>query len=186
MQLIFPIVWVVWFLSEVLLNRLFRSQNPGAKDADKQSLRLIWIAITVAISAGVYLSFIVSAPISSGSWLGYAGLLVIVAGIVIRFVSIRTLGKYFTVDLSIYDEHRLVMEGLYKYIRHPSYSGSLLSFFGLGLSLNNWISLVVICIPVFLAFLYRIRTEERLLLRQVGLGYAEYMKRTKRLIPKIY
>jgi protein-S-isoprenylcysteine O-methyltransferase Ste14 len=104
----------------------------------------------------------------------------------IRFAAIRTLGKFFTVDLAIKNDHRLIKNGLYKYIRHPSYTGSLLSFLGLGFSLNNWISLIVIFIPVLISFIYRIHIEEKLLIAQIGLAYTDYMKQTKRLIPLIY
>ncbi|MEJ2594269.1 MAG: isoprenylcysteine carboxylmethyltransferase family protein [bacterium] len=89
-------------------------------------------------------------------------------------------------DLAIDPEHSLVKKGLYKYIRHPSYTGSLLSFLGMGLSLNNWISTLVIFIPVLFAFIHRIRIEEKLLDEQSGMSYREYKRRTKRLVPWVY
>lgn len=101
-------------------------------------------------------------------------------------MAVRTLGKFFTVDLAIHEGHKLVNKGLYKYIRHPSYSGSLMSFLGFGLSLNNWVSFAITFVPVFISFLYRINIEEQLLLKQEGLNYADYKKRTKRLIPMLY
>jgi protein-S-isoprenylcysteine O-methyltransferase Ste14 len=61
-----------------------------------------------------------------------------------------------------------------------------LSFLGYGLSLNDWISLFVIVLPITLAFLYRIRIEEKLLVQQFGEDYSGYMKKTYRLIPGIY
>jgi protein-S-isoprenylcysteine O-methyltransferase Ste14 len=118
--------------------------------------------------------------------ISYVGLLLIVSGMAIRFIAIRTLGKFFTVDLGIAHNHRLVNKGIYKYIRHPSYTGSLLSFLGLGLSFNNWISLFVIFIPVLISFVYRMNIEEELLLSQIGPDYEAYRKETKRLIPLVY
>jgi protein-S-isoprenylcysteine O-methyltransferase Ste14 len=64
--------------------------------------------------------------------------------------------------------------------------GSLLSFLGFGVSLNNWASLGIIFVLVTIAILLRIRTEEKVLLEQFGTGYADYMKKTRRLIPWIY
>jgi protein-S-isoprenylcysteine O-methyltransferase Ste14 len=183
---IFTIIWICWFLSEILLNRLFRSKMKNSKELDRNSLRLIWITIIVSISLGVFIEIHSPAPIARSNYIRYLGLLVIICGMIIRFSAIRTLGKFFTVDLAINKEHRLIRNGLYKYVRHPSYTGSLLSFLGLGLSLNNWISLVVIFIPVLLSFIYRINIEEKLLLANIGLKYEDYMKQTKRLIPWIY
>jgi len=125
-------------------------------------------------------------PIFKSDVMGYLGLLLILSGMIIRIIAIRTLGKFFTVDLGIDNDHRLINKGLYKYIRHPSYTGSLLSFLGLGLSLNNWISLLVIFVPVLVAFIYRINIEEKLLLAQIGPEYSDYKKQTKRLFPLIY
>jgi protein-S-isoprenylcysteine O-methyltransferase Ste14 len=61
-----------------------------------------------------------------------------------------------------------------------------MSFLGLGLSLNNWISLAVIFIPISFTFLYRIGVEEKLLIHKFGIAYTVYKKTTKRLIPGIY
>jgi protein-S-isoprenylcysteine O-methyltransferase Ste14 len=57
---------------------------------------------------------------------------------------------------------------------------------GFGLSLNNWLSLIMIVIPVTTAMLHRITIEEKALLNQFGREYAEYLQSTYRLIPYIY
>ena len=63
------------------------------------------------------------------------GLLVV--GIIIRWSAIYTLGKYFTGTVMIKDDHRLVQNGLYRYLRHPAYAGALLAHLGLGLSFSK-------------------------------------------------
>jgi protein-S-isoprenylcysteine O-methyltransferase Ste14 len=57
---------------------------------------------------------------------------------------------------------------------------------GFGLSLNNWLSLIIIIIPIIITMINRINIEERLLLEVFGTEYEEYKKRTRRLIPMIY
>ena len=96
------------------------------------------------------------------------------------------MGKYFTVDVTIREGHQIKKDGVYSILRHPSYSASLLTFLGLGLFLNNWISLIIAFIPPFLAFLYRIKIEEKALTEQFGQDYIDYKKQTKKLIPFIY
>jgi protein-S-isoprenylcysteine O-methyltransferase Ste14 len=175
---IFIIIWSAWFLSEIILNKIFRSGRDDRKGADKGSIRIIWITIGLANLSGILFSKTIFVP--------YIGLLLIITGMIIRFIAIYSLGRFFTVDLTIKDNHKIKKDGLYRLLRHPSYSGSLLSFLGYGLSLNDWISLIVIFIPVTIAFLYRIRIEEKLLTDQFGNDYIDYMKKTNCLIPFIY
>jgi len=107
-------------------------------------------------------------------------------GLLIRWTAILTLRKYFTVDVSILPGHQIVKKGLYKYIRHPAYAGSLVSFLGLGLAFSNWLSSIVIVVPILTAFIYRIQVEEQALIQAFGDEYLDYSNTTKRLIPKIY
>ncbi len=186
MKYVFEIIYAVWFLSEIFLNRLRRSKSKSAKDKDKRSLQLIWWTLFVSLAAGILASATLPLRLAGSDWPIISGLALIILGMVLRFISVWTLGKYFTVDLDIHEEQQLVKKGIYRYIRHPSYAGSLLSFLGFGISLNNWVSLFVVFIPVLLAFLYRIRLEEKMLLEQFGPAYTEYKKETRRLIPMIY
>ena len=186
MKYIFETIWIVWLLSEILLNRLVRLKSTNSKGLDKNSLNLIWIAIIVSMTSGVLIAVYWAAPIIKTNLLLYIGSALIVFGMLIRFIAIRTLGKFFTVNLAIHGDQSLIKTGLYKYIRHPSYTGSLLSFLGFGLSLNNWLSLIIIIVPILVTFINRINIEEKLLLEQFGSEYNEYKKGARRLIPWIY
>ena len=99
---------------------------------------------------------------------------------------IRSLGKYFTVDVTIRQDHQIKKEGFYKFLRHPSYAFSLLTSLGFGLYLNNWLSLIFAFVPPFLAFSYRIKIEEQALVEKFGDEYTEYRKSTNKMIPFIY
>ncbi len=180
------IIWSAWFLSEILLTRLLRSGVSDLKNQDKGSIRIIWITIGIANTAGILASLYLKAPISASWVITYIGLSVIVLGMLIRFFSIRSLGRFFTVDVTIRKDHKLKTDGIYQVVRHPSYTGSLLSFIGFGISINNWISVIVITILVAMAMLYRISIEEKLLMKQFGAEYSDYRKKTCRLIPWIY
>jgi protein-S-isoprenylcysteine O-methyltransferase Ste14 len=183
---VFIIIWSAWFLSEILLNRILRSGCEDRKGLDKGSVRIIWITIGLANTAGILFAFLNLVPVGKTLLIPCTGLGLIVAGMMIRFIAVYSLGRFFTVDLTIREHHKLKKDGLYRFIRHPSYTGSLASFLGFGLSLNDWISLVVIFLPVTLAMLYRIRIEEKLLVEQFGQEYAGYMNKTWRLVPLIY
>lgn len=113
-----------------------------------------------------------------------AGALMTVAGTIMRAWGIWTLGKYFSVHIEIKDNHELVETGPYRFIRHPAYAGNLLQAAGIPLILNAYYSLSVSIVLIFL-FLYRLKLEEETLLREVK-GYRDYVKRTYRLIPKLW
>ena len=133
----FWIVWIIWFASEFLLNRLVRSGTDDKKKQDKGSLLFIWIMIALAITLGIILAIYTKTSISNLFFVPDIGLAVILIGMIFRFISIRALGKLFTVDVTIRNNHTIKKDGIYRIIRHPSYLGSLLSFIGFGISLNN-------------------------------------------------
>jgi protein-S-isoprenylcysteine O-methyltransferase len=105
---------------------------------------------------------------------------------VLRWYAIRVLGKFFTFDVAIAKGQTVVEAGPYRWIRHPSYTGSLIGFLGLGLTFTNWAALLVPMLCMIGAYAYRIPIEERALCKGLGQPYVDYMQRTWRLIPRIY
>ena len=179
------VVSLVWFLSELTLARLRRSAETDIK-ADKSSLRILWTVIILSIGSGVFLGTQRPGHFGGGSALvPFAGLALIVAGLAVRWIAILSLRRQFTVDVAITSGHRLITGGIYRSVRHPSYTGSLLSFFGLGLCFSSYLSLLVIVVPIFSAFLYRVRIEEKALTEAFGEEYVEYCSSTKRFVPGI-
>ena len=114
------------------------------------------------------------------------GFLLFLGGLILRWYSIGYLGRYFTIDVSISAEHKLIDSGPYRCIRHPTYTGALLAFLGLGFCFGNWLSILFLTVPIIAAFLWRIWIEERALTDALGENYRAYVERTKRLIPFVY
>jgi protein-S-isoprenylcysteine O-methyltransferase Ste14 len=183
---IFYIVSAIWILSEIFLNRFLRSGKSDKKGADKNSELFIWLVIGVSAYAGVYLSHVYDVPIYSNGMFAFVGIALILIGIGFRFWAIKQLGRFFTVDVTIRQDHQLMQSGFYQYLRHPSYAASLLSFFGFGFSLNSWLSLAIVFIPVLFSFIHRMNVEEKVLKDQFGEKYIDYMSKTKRIVPFIY
>jgi protein-S-isoprenylcysteine O-methyltransferase len=88
--------------------------------------------------------------------------------------------------VAIVEKHEIVDTGIYRTIRHPAYLGGLISLLGIGLVSGNWFSLAVSVVLPLAAMLYRIRVEERALLRHFGPAYQAYASRTKRLLPGLW
>jgi protein-S-isoprenylcysteine O-methyltransferase Ste14 len=112
-----------------------------------------------------------------------AGIACLIAGGLLRRHCFAMLGSRFTYVVQATPDQRVVEQGAYKYVRHPSYTAGLLLYGGIGLALGNWASLAFSVIPLALAYGYRIAVEERALVQTIGAPYADYMKRTHRLIP---
>jgi protein-S-isoprenylcysteine O-methyltransferase Ste14 len=180
------IIGPLFGLSELSLSLLKRSRG-GATRADAGSLRAIWLVVLAALVLAALADFYVPAaasPLLEGLRRWAVG--IFIAGLALRWYAVWYLGSLFTVDVAIAADHRLIDTGPYRYVRHPSYSGVLLEFLGLGLAYANWLSLVLLMLPVGLVFARRMRVEEAALIGALGGVYAQYMTRTRRLIPGIY
>jgi protein-S-isoprenylcysteine O-methyltransferase Ste14 len=177
-------VRIVWVLIEVPY--LHRFTVTPRKDWDKRSGRL-WDIANAIEPIGMILGFTNIGRIPTGSNLIAAlGLSFLIAGISIRWAAIYALGNFFTGTVVIMDNHRLIRAGLYKHLRHPAYTGSLIAHLGLGLSFSNWFSLVLSVVPFLVAVTYRIHVEEQALTEAFGDEYRDYSRDTKRLIPNVY
>lgn len=180
---IFGYIFMLWGVSEIVLNAAARSKAGKGEAKDRGSIIIIWVTLSVSIFAGVLIA--INFP-AFGMLQTYIGAALVIAGVVFRWFAIVSLGKMFTTNVSIQNDHKLKTDGLYSVLRHPSYTGSLMSFLGLGISLGNLYSLLVVFIPVTLAFLYRIKVEEDALTKHFGEEYTNYKSRTKKLIPFIF
>jgi len=101
----------------------------------------------------------------------------------LRLWAIRVLGQSFRTTVIVQDQHRLVEAGPYRLLRHPSYTGTLLTILGIGLCLGNWISLLLVIAGSAIGYGYRIMVEERALRLRFGPQYDAYARRRWRLIP---
>jgi protein-S-isoprenylcysteine O-methyltransferase Ste14 len=177
---------LIWRVIETSLD--IRSRNrlrAGAQRQDSGSLSILFVLIALGVVLGALLAFTVPAAAITRSrvvffWLG---ILLIYIGIAFRLYAIHTLGAYFTTAVAIAPQQTVISAGPYQRIRHPAYTGFLITLFGYGLCLTNWLSLLVMMGCALIAFMYRIQVEERVLQERLGQPYQEYMRRTKRLIP---
>jgi protein-S-isoprenylcysteine O-methyltransferase Ste14 len=184
---ILQIVAFLWIASEIALAILTRVRRRAAVIQDAGSLALLWGAVAGGVWAGIALRAVRNATIPlSLPWLHAISLLILAGGLALRWTAIFTLRRFFTASVTVLQNHELVRTGLYRHLRHPSYSGLLLAFIGVAVSDGNWLSLPAVVVPVFLALVYRIRVEESALVSAFGRDYAEYRKSTKGLIPGVF
>jgi protein-S-isoprenylcysteine O-methyltransferase Ste14 len=179
---------VIAFSASELCLLAFKRSKTGLKqnNADKRSLLYLWITIPACLTLAGFISGYRLGPVITGDAVTKIGFAIAIAGFAIRWTAIFALGKFFTVDVEISDEHKLKTGGIYKMVRHPSYLGLILIIAALGLCTENLVSLAVIIIPIFVAMDYRITVEEKALTEAFGTEYTAYRKRTSKIIPWIY
>lgn len=175
------------FLCSELALLLVRRSRGSARSEDRGSLRRLWIIIGCSMFVGIFCSAAV--PALGSPLLGtlrVPAIVLFAAGAVLRWYAILYLGRFFTVNVAIAADHRVVDTGPYRLVRHPSYSGCLLMFLGLAILSANWLSLILIFLPPMTAFMHRIGIEEAALRSALGHPYETYSARTRRLVPFVY
>ena len=122
---------------------------------------------------------------SGGAGLRWLGVTLTAAGFGLALWSGITLGRFYSPDVTLQHEHRLITTGLHGVLRHPRYLGVLLITLGLALLYRSWVGLGPF--PVLLgALLFRIHDKEALLQRTFGAEGEAYCRCSWRLLPYVY
>ncbi len=118
-------------------------------------------------------------------WIRWVGLTMALAGAVISVVAIRTLGRHYSVYVTIQEQHQLVQNGIYGVVRNPIYLSTLLFWPGACLVFRSW--MVFPIAAFFLLFgVLRGAQEERVLQAEFGQEFEAYCERTWRMLPYVY
>ena len=173
----------VWFVFE---GRQALQRRTEATDSDRGSLMVLRIAIVAGVLLAATALRLMAAPLPYNPVLFAVCLVVIWAGVGLRYWSFRSLGRYFTFTVMTSSDQPVIMTGPYRFLRHPSYLGLLLVLAGLGLSLGSWLSFAAMVLVPFAGFINRIRVEEAALSATLGSAYTDYARSRKRLIPFVW
>ena len=117
-------------------------------------------------------------------WCGWLGTGVFVAGLALRWLAQRQLGRNYSSTLTVWKEHQLVTGGIYRHIRHPIYAALWLWGIAQPLLLHNWLAGWAGLAAIAPLYFLRVPREEAMLLEQFGDEYRQYMARTGRLLPR--
>ena len=180
------IVWLGWF---VLAGAAGHARSGPGDRVDDRGTR-VWADVASAASivgAVAAARSVPAATIPGDPWAtAMFGSALVLLGIAVRQWAARTLGLFFTQSVTIRSGHRVITSGPYRFVRHPGYAAVLVSFVGLGLTLGNGLSVVLVVIGFFAAHIPRIRVEERVLEESLGDEYREYERTRRRLIPGVW
>jgi protein-S-isoprenylcysteine O-methyltransferase Ste14 len=187
---IFLIACLVWNVPEMIgaFKQTAKASRKEASVRDRGSMGILiglqWFGLALNFLLGALL------PAAAIPWhrtaLFLIGICLILLGVALRWYAIWTLGGYFTRDVAVSADQKVVQIGPYRFVRHPAYSGTILTMMGVGLAMTNWASLIILLMCVFTGHLYRVRVEERALIQAIGQPYQEYMHHTRRFIPLVF
>jgi protein-S-isoprenylcysteine O-methyltransferase Ste14 len=97
----------------------------------------------------------------------------------------RTLGASYPRTRRARQEHHVADAGPYRLVRHPGYTGSLLTWTGFALTSRSTLVLAMVGALLGGAYHQRITIEEQLLQRDLP-GYVAYSQHTRKLIPFLW
>jgi protein-S-isoprenylcysteine O-methyltransferase Ste14 len=187
---IFLAACLIWNVPE-MIGALKQTAKASRKEASVQDRGSMGILIGLQW-VGLALNFLLAGlfPTAAIPWYRTAlfsiGVILILLGVALRWYAIWTLGRYFTRDVAVSADQKVVQTGPYRSIRHPAYSGTFLTMLGVGLAMTNWASLATLLICVFVGHMYRVSVEEKALIQTIGQPYVEYMHRTRLFIPLVF
>lgn len=185
--IIFWSTYALWVVLETIGSITKRSSD-RSKARDRGSYRLLMLLMWLGLAVGFTLSFALpqAAIMHKRTSVFFVGITLMLAGLAFRFYAMRVLGRFFTYDVAVQTGQTIVEAGPYRHIRHPSYTGALITLVGLGLALGNWAALFTILACMGIAYAYRITVEEAALVAALGEPYKQYMRRTQRLVPFLF
>lgn len=183
--------WAIWawaFWPEFVIVRAAQRRAPRAESHDAGSIRVILVGMQVAWLLALPLAWVraLQLPAAFDRPVFALGVAVWVSGSLLRRHCWRVLGSSFTGEVQARADQQIIASGAYARLRHPSYTGGLLMWVGIGLTLGSWGSTLLLLIASLLTYAYRISVEERALLAVVGEPYRAFCASRKRLIPFIY
>ena len=170
-------LFVAWLACEVAILRPARDRSGANVDSGSLQLLASSNLLMPLVSIALYLLDIGNAAFPPA--LRWTGLGLMIAGFALRWSGMWTLRRYFSANVAVQSDHRLIIHGPYRWVRHPGYCGGWLAFCGLALALANWIAVVLLVAGTLPAFFYRMAVEERAL-RAAFPDYADYARRVRR------
>ena len=175
-----------------LVIRKYYTSKYGKVEAVKNKKKTIDIVLLSLSGIGMVIPLVyVFSPVLDFAnydrpfWLTIVGAMVLIAANILLWFSHHDLGSNWTPTLAIKIEHKLVDDGVYKFIRHPMYAAHICWASGQIAILPNWIAGFSFIIFTLLILVLRIKDEEEMMVGQFGDEYTDYVKRTGIIFPKI-
>ena len=180
---IFFVAFMVVALVQRLLETFAKRDTVRGKKPENWSLNAMVLLHAVTFVGAFAEFFLMRRSLSPVLWATAIGLCLYVVSVVLRNVAIRALGRFWSLHVEIREQHVLVTDGIYSWVRHPAYLAIWLEIISVPLVGNAFYTSAVMGIVYLIFLLWRISIEEKALAEQLGERYREYQRRVPALIP---
>jgi protein-S-isoprenylcysteine O-methyltransferase Ste14 len=174
------IAWLVyWIWSAANVKPAIRRESRWERTSYIMPIVIasILLSIPPITRAGFLLSHLL--PPGLAYW---PGVLLIAAGLGFSVWARQHLGRNWSGTVQVKQDHQLICDGPYRFVRHPIYTGLLAAFLGTALINNHWAGILAVLIA-FGSFWRKLRLEEHFMRETFGPAYEEYRRKTAALIP---
>jgi protein-S-isoprenylcysteine O-methyltransferase Ste14 len=184
--LLFTVIISAWGMME--LSQRSNVHREGGTKVGGVATRIAMLACVIAsaVVANLTPRVFPAAAIRPAPVAFAVGVVILLAGLVLRGWSFKVLGQYFTHTVMVSSDQPVITAGPYRVLRHPSYAGILLAAIGVGLASANWAGLAGVLLFILTPLLWRIHVEENALKATVGDRYRAYAAQHKRLVPLVW
>lgn len=186
-RLIWLMLALLWVAAEIVLDGNKRFENSDISNSELRSRRLLWLTLALATGAALIFKTLAWMPIPM-AYLPrqFVALLLFAAGLGLRYKAVKRLGRFFSTQVNIQNNHELITDGPYRHLRHPAYTGLLIALAAAGLAMGDGLALLLLTVPLFCALSYRIDIEEKMMTEKFGTAYRSYCESTRKLLPWLY
>jgi len=161
--------------------------NKKNRFKQSRSSRIVYLVITVGVVYAIThvrqlrITLLPTTPATQ-----ITGILLCATGIAIAVWARHILGTNWSGIVTLKQDHTLIRNGPYRYVRHPIYSGIIVAAAGSFLAVLPTLQGVISLIFIFLGLRLKSRLEERVLTREFPDEYPRYCREVKALVPFVY
>jgi protein-S-isoprenylcysteine O-methyltransferase Ste14 len=178
------IAWLVyWGLSAANVKPAVRHESKWARASYIIPILIASILLSIPpMARGGFLFSRFLPPGVDGYW---AGVILIAAGLGFSVWARQHLGRNWSGTVQVKQDHQLICDGPYRFVRHPIYTGILVAFLGTAVVVGQWCGILAVLIAL-VSFWRKLTLEERFMRETFGSAYEEYRARTAALIPYLF
>ena len=178
-----PTLWLLWLAYWFIAGRdvkvTQRHESPASRAAHIVPLIIGTMLLWLRRLPGDFLGYAILPPSAT---LYFAGVALVAAGLAFTVWARVHLGRNWSGTVTVKQDHELVRDGPYRYVRHPIYTGLLLAFIGCALARDEWRGVLGVAI-IYAGFWRKLKLEERWMTEQFGDAYRRYIAEVPALIP---
>lgn len=177
---LWSVLWAFWLIAAFTTKRTVQTQSRGSRFVQQVPVIL---AFFLLFGRSIWPHWLHQRLFhKSDMTLQWLGLALTVAGIAFAIWARLWIGKNWSSNVTIKEQHELIQTGPYRFVRHPIYSGLLLAFLGTALLYGEVRGFIGFPLVV-LGWGLKLRTEESFMVQQFGNVYLDYKQRVKALVP---